>query len=98
MLVASEGKLISNPFTSSIKPGTSEAQKKKLTGVITKASNEENAVSVTDNATLPRASIEKKLETLPPGHAATNNIPRAIPLLMGNTSTSMNVRKGSRTI
>lgn len=54
-------------------------QSKKLTGVITNAETEVKAVNVTDNATLPRASSEKKLEALPPGQADTRIIPSAMP-------------------
>ena len=37
----------------------------------------ENAVRLTDNAVFPLARLVRKLETFPPGHAATRNIPNA---------------------
>lgn len=53
------------------------------------------AVKVTDRAVLPRAKWVKKLETFPPGQAATINIPNAI-LAMGRTNqTNANVTAGS---
>lgn len=54
-------------------------QNKKFKGVITNADTEVMAVSVTDKATFPRASSEKKLDAFPPGQAATRIIPNAIP-------------------
>ena len=76
----------------------SELQKKKEAGVIRNAIKEEIAVSVTDNATFPLASIEKKLETLPPGQAATRIIPKAIPGETGKSFTSSKVITGNRMI
>ena len=71
-------KLISKDWTRCVRPGTIEDQKKKLAGVTKKHTTEVIADSVTDNAMCPRASIEKKLDAFPPGHAATSIIPRAM--------------------
>lgn len=60
-------------------PGINDDQKKKLAGVIIKAKSEVKAVRVTESATFPPASNEKKLEAFPPGHAATKIIPSAMP-------------------
>lgn len=54
-------------------------QKKKLNGVITIASADENAVSEMERAVLPFARRVTKFEMLPPGQAATKSIPSAIP-------------------
>ena len=37
------------------------------------------------------------METLPPGQAATSSMPKAMPLLIGKTVTSMTVKRGSIT-
>ena len=50
----------------------------KLKGVSKIADNDAKAVRVTDNAALPFARAEMKLEILPPGQAATKIIPNAI--------------------
>ena len=50
----------------------------KFKGVITIASSVAIAVKLTDNAEFPLAKWVIKLDTLPPGHAATINIPKAI--------------------
>lgn len=60
-------------------PGSSDDQKKKLRGVITNARIEVNAVSVTESATFPPDNKLKKFDALPPGHAATKIIPKAMP-------------------
>ena len=78
MLRKRSKKLISKVLTLCDKPGTSEDQKKKLNGVIRKQNTEVKADNVTDNAMLPFASMEKKLEAFPPGQAATKIIPNAI--------------------
>ena len=52
-------KLTSSNFISPEREGMSEVQKKKLSGVITNASKDEIAVSVTDSAKFPFATIEK---------------------------------------
>ena len=72
-------KLISIVLILSLNPGMVDDQNKKFKGVIIKADIEVIAVNVTDRATLPRASNEKKLEALPPGQAATRIIPSAMP-------------------
>ncbi len=72
-------KLISIDLILSLSPGIVDDQNKKLKGVITNAETEVMAVNVTDKATFPRASSEKKLDALPPGQAATRIIPNAIP-------------------
>jgi hypothetical protein len=72
-------KLISKDLISVVRPGIKDEKVKKLIGVMANASMDVIAVSVTDSATCPPANIEKKLEALPPGQAATNNIPKAIP-------------------
>ena len=61
-----------------MRPGTIDDQKKKLAGVTRKHTTEVIADSVTDNAMCPRASMEKKFDAFPPGHAATRIIPSAI--------------------
>ena len=85
MLRKRSKKLISKVFTLCDKPGTNEDQKKKLSGVTRKQNTEVMADNVTDNAMFPFASIEKKLEALPPGHAATKIIPNAISFDGDNT-------------
>ena len=77
--------LISKLCTLCDRPGISEDQKKKLNGVSRKQNTEVKADNVTDSAMLPFAIIEKKLEALPPGHAATKIIPNAISLEGDNT-------------
>ena len=47
----------------------------RMIGTVTKVMILLNAVSVTDSATSPLASIEKTLLELPPGLHATNMIP-----------------------
>jgi hypothetical protein len=53
------------------------------------------AVKLTESATFPLARLVKKLETFPPGQAATRNIPKA--MLGGGLSsvTNTQVRKGN---
>ncbi len=80
MLRKRSRKLISKDFTLCERLGTSDDQKKKLNGVTRKQNTAVMADKVTDNATLPFANIEKKLDALPPGHAATKIIPSAISL------------------
>ena len=63
----------------SLSPGIVEDQNRKLKGVVKNAVTDVIAVNVTDSATLPLASNEKKLEAFPPGHGATRIIPSAIP-------------------
>ena len=48
-------KSTSNDFTPTDKLGINEAQKRKPKGVIINAANDDQAVSVTERATLPRA-------------------------------------------
>jgi hypothetical protein len=71
-------------------------QNAKLKGVITTESNVEMAVILTDKATLPLDIIEKKLDTFPPGQAATRNIPKAIPADGFIKTTRRKVTAGSR--
>ena len=54
----------------------------------------ENAVRLTDSAIFPLARLVRKLETFPPGHAATRNMPSAI--LGGGFAIEINtqVKKG----
>ena len=78
MLINKSIKSISNERSSDLYPAK-EDQKKKFAGVITNASKEEKAVSVTESATLPRDKSVKKFDTFPPGQAATRIIPSAIP-------------------
>ena len=73
-------KLMSIDCTLTSSEGTNDAQKKKLSGVSKKQNTEVKAERVTDKARLPRASIEKKLEALPPGHEATRIMPNAVSL------------------
>lgn len=56
------------------------------------------AVRLTDKATLPFASDEIKLEILPPGHAATSIIPKAIVGVIKflNMSIIINVTAGRK--
>ena len=84
-------------LTSECRDGTSDDQKKKFNGVITKANIDENPVSATARATFPRACSEKKLETLPPGHDDTMINPRPTPWLTGNSVTTMTVTSGNNT-
>ncbi len=58
MLIMSDKKSISKVFTSSDKEGRSEDQKRKLSGVMRKAESDDQAVNVTERATLPRAICE----------------------------------------
>ena len=55
--------------------GSNPDQKVKFNGVITAASNVIQVVRVTDRATFAPERREMKLETLPPGQAATRNSP-----------------------
>ena len=50
-----------------------------------------------DSATLPFPIEEKKLDTLPPGQAATNIIPSAKPGIGWISHTKINVKNGSNT-
>ncbi len=70
--------------------GSNPLQNLKLSGIKTTARSVAIAVSVTDNARFPLATYEKKLETLPPGQEATNNMPSANP---GNGSRNQINRK-----
>lgn len=58
MLIMSDKKSTSKDFTSSDKDGKSDDQKRKLIGVTMKAERDDQAVSVTERATLPRAMCE----------------------------------------
>ena len=73
---------------------TNSMIKGKVNNVMTLLS----AVSVTDNATSPFASIEKTFDELPPGQQATSTSP--IKYAGGNLSTQATVKanKGSRII
>ena len=73
-----------------------EPQKKKLNGVMTGAIDVVIAVKETDSTVFPFESDVKKLEILPPGHEATNIIPRAIiGVIRGlNARTTANVTAG----
>ncbi len=70
------------------------AQKEKLNGVKKMAATLETAVKLTESATFPWARLVKKLETFPPGQAATRNMPKA--MLGGGLSrvTNTQVKKG----
>ncbi len=70
------------------------AQKLKLNGVMNMAATVEIAVRLTERATFPRAREVMKLETLPPGQAATIIIPIAILGRGSITSTNRKVSKG----
>lgn len=73
-----------------------EPQKKKLNGVMTGAIDVVIAVKETDSTVFPFESDVKKLEILPPGHEATNIIPRAIIGVMKgfNITARINVMAG----
>ncbi len=86
---------ISSSFNWDDNPGMSDAQNKKLTGVIINATSEVIAVRVTDKATLPLESKVKKLETFPPGQAATIIIPSAMPGIGLRSTMSKQVIIGS---
>jgi hypothetical protein len=90
-------KLISIVFILSLSPGMVDDQNKKFKGVTIKADTEVIAVNVTDNATLPRASSEKKLEAFPPGQAATRIIPSAMPWGGDQIKINKMVRAGNTT-
>lgn len=98
ILISKETKSISNDFISVASEGKIDPHRKKLSGVIKKAPSEENAVSVTDNATCPRAICEKKFDTLPPGQQATSNMPKAMPGEIGNTEIKSKVSSGNKMI
>lgn len=55
ILMISDIKSISSDFNSPDNDGISDTQKIKFSGVIINAASDENAVSVTDKATWPRA-------------------------------------------
>ena len=57
--------------------GSREAHNARLKGVEKTATELLRAVMLTDRAVLPWASQTRKLETLPPGQAATSIMPRA---------------------
>lgn len=70
-------------------------QKLRFRGVITMAKSVAIAVRVTERAAFPLDICVKKLETFPPGQAATINMPKAM-LGMGSVShTSKKVTNGS---
>lgn len=77
-------------------PGIVDDQNKKLRGVTRNAMTEVMAVSVTDKATLPFASSEKKLDAFPPGQAATRIIPNAIPVGGDHIKISAIVKAGNK--
>jgi hypothetical protein len=56
----------------------------------------ENAVKLTDSAVFPPARLLRKLDTLPPGHAATKNIPKATEGGGCINRTRHQVKNGSR--
>ena len=56
----------------------------------------ENAVRLTDSAIFPLAKLVKKLETFPPGQAATRNMPSAILGGGFETETNTQVKKGNK--
>lgn len=72
-------KLTSMSLMLSLSLGMVEDQNKKLNGVNRNAMTDVMALNVTERATFPFASNEKKLEAFPPGQAATRIIPNAIP-------------------
>jgi len=90
-------KLISIVLILSLSPGIVDDQNKKLKGVITNADTEVIAVRVTDKATFPRASSEKKLEALPPGQADTRIIPSAMPWGGDQIKINTMVNAGNKT-
>lgn len=96
MLIIRDTKSTSKVFISKESDGSKADQRKKLTGVIINAAKDENAVSVTDNATWPRASWVKKLDTLPPGQQATNSIPNAMPVGIGKQAIMITVSRGNK--
>jgi hypothetical protein len=90
-------KLISMACMLSRSEGMVEDQKRNDVGVMKNAVTEVRAVSVTESATFPLASNEKKLDALPPGHAATRIIPNAIPEGGAHIRMSSMVNEGKRT-
>jgi len=70
-------------------------QKAKLAGVITMAIMVEKAVIETDSAIFPFAREVMKLETFPPGQAATRIIPNATDGVGFRISTSRKVPAGN---
>lgn len=89
-------KLTSMVLILSLSPGIVEDQNKKLKGVTRNAMTEVMALSVTDKATLPLASCEKKLDAFPPGQAATKIIPNAIPCGGDHIKINTMVRAGNK--
>tara|TARA_B100000749_G_C18154546_1_gene353217 strand:- start:154 stop:579 length:426 start_codon:yes stop_codon:yes gene_type:complete len=73
------------------------AQNARFIGVMKIARTLDMAVRLTDKAMFPLASAEKKLEILPPGHAATIIIPKAKLGLGSNIQMIMNVNIGRTT-
>ena len=73
------------------------AQREKLKGVRKIADILEKAVKLTESAVFPFARLVKKLETLPPGQAATKNIPKAMLGGGWRSVTKTQVRNGSNT-
>ena len=70
-------------------------QKLRLNGVIKIANKVAIAVSVTESAAFPLDKCVKKLETFPPGQAATINIPKAMLGIGSISQTKPNVIAGS---
>ena len=72
-----------------------EPQKCRLSGVIKTANSVAIAVKLTDNAEFPFAKCVIKFEILPPGQAATMNIPKAILGIGSINQTNKNVTAGN---
>ena len=84
-------------FNKSAVGGYKELQNSKLKGVKNTQSKVDIAVSETDK---PRSAFAKELmkfETVPPGQAATKNIPSAKPGSGFQSHTIQNVTNGNRT-